>query len=106
MNKIKFSLNNDELSVINQIVENRINQQSIPTPETKLVESILYETADKLLKKFVTERMNIKAFKINLKYHQAYALHFILRDFQQLGIHSPYINMAVSKIANQIHEQL
>ncbi|WP_333662267.1 hypothetical protein [Chishuiella changwenlii] len=106
MQKIKFSLKNDELSVINQIIENRINQQSIPTPETKLVESILFELADKLLKKFVTERMNVKAFKITLKYHQAYALHFILRDFQNVESDSPYINMVVSKIANQIHEQL
>jgi len=106
MQKIKFSLKNDELSIINQIIENRINQQSIPTPETKLVESILFELAEKLLKKFVTERMNVKAFKITLKYHQAYALHFILRDFQNVESDSPYINMVVSKVANQIHEQL
>lgn len=106
MQKVKFELKNNELSVINQIIENRINQQSIPMPETKLVESIIYELADKMLKKFITERMNTKAFKINLKYHQAYALHFILRDFQQIDTENPYINMVVSKIANQIHEQL
>lgn len=106
MDKIKFELKNDELGVVNQIIENRIQQQSIPSPETKLVESILYETADKLFKKFITERMNVKAFKINLKYHQAYALHFVLRDFQKVESDSPYINMAVSKVANQIHEQL
>ncbi|MDM1061925.1 hypothetical protein HXZ62_05000 [Empedobacter falsenii] len=106
MQKIKFELKNDELNVINQIIENRINQQSLPTPETKLVESIIYELADKMLKKFITERMNSKAFKISLKYHQAYALHFILRDFQQVESESPYINMVVLKIANQIHEQL
>ena len=106
MQKVKFELKNDELSVINQIIENRINQQSIPMPETKLVESIIYELTDKMLKKFITERMNTKAFKINLKYHQAYALHFILRDFQQIDTENPYINMVVSKIANQIHEQL
>ena len=50
--------------------------------------------------------MNVKTFKISLKYHQAYALHFILRDFQQVESESPYINMVVLKIANQIHEQL
>ena len=106
MQKVKIEIKNDELNIINEIIENRIRQQSIPTPETKLVESILYETADKLLKKFVTERMNVKAFKINLKYHQAYALHFVLRDFQQVDTQSPYIDMVVLKIANQIHEQL
>ncbi len=106
MQKIKFELKNDELSVINQIIENRINQQSIPMPETKLVESILYELADKLLKKFITERMNSKVFKIGLKYHQAYALHFILRDFQTIGSDDGYINMVVLKIADQIHIQL
>lgn len=106
MQKIKFSLKNDELSVINQIIENRLQQQSIPTPETKLVESILYEIAEKLLKKFITERLNTKVYKINLKYHQAYALHFVLREFQKIESESPYINMAVSKVANQIHEQL
>lgn len=106
MQKIKFEIKSEELGVVNQIVANRINQQSIPTAETKLVESIIYETADKLLKKFITERMNVKAFKITLKYHQAYALHFILRDFQKIDSESPYINMAVSKVANQLHEQL
>ena len=106
MQKVELKVNSDKLNVINQIIENRINQQSLPTPETKLVESIIYELADKMLKKFITERMNVKAFKINLKYHQAYALHFILRDFQQVESESPYINMVVSKIANQIHEQL
>jgi len=106
MQKIKILLKNDELSIVNQIIESRLNQQSISNAETKLVESILFELADKLLKKFVTERMNVKAFKIPLKYHQAYALHFILRDFQNLESDSPYINMVVSKVANQIHEQL
>ena len=106
MQKVKFELKNDELNVINQIIENRINQQSIPTPETKLVESIIFELADKLLKKFITERMNVKAFKVNLKYHQAYALHFILRDFQISGSEDGFINMVVLKIADQIHIQL
>lgn len=106
MQKIKFELKNDELNIINQIIENRINQQSLPTPETKLVESIIYELADKMLKKFITERMNAKAFKISLKYHQAYALHFILRDFQTAGSDNNYINMVVIKVADQIHIQL
>ena len=106
MQKIKFELKNDELNIINQIIENRINQQSLPTPETRLVESIIYELADKMLKKFITERMNSKVFKIGLKYHQAYALHFILRDFQTIGSDDGYINMVVLKIADQIHIQL
>jgi len=106
MQKVKIEIKNDELNVINQIIENRINQQSIPTPETKLVESIIFELADKLLKKFITERMNVKAFKVNLKYHQAYALHFILRDFQISGSEDGFINMVVLKIADQIHVQL
>ena len=106
MQKVKIELKKDELDVINQIIENNARQQSIPTPEIRLVESIIFETSDKLLSKFITERRNVNTFKINLKYHQAYALHFILRDYQKTGSESPYINMAVSKIANQIHEQL
>lgn len=106
MEKVKIEIKNEELNVVNQIIESRINQQCLPTPETKLVESIIIELADKMLKKFITERMNSKVFKIGLKYHQAYALHFILRDFQMIGSDDGYINMVVLKIADQIHIQL
>lgn len=104
--KIKLKTNNTDLGIVNEIVDARLFQTTIPSPEIKAMESILFELSEKLMKKAITERRNFQPFSISLKYHYGFTLHSILREWLKDGSDNSYTQNAVMKLANEIHQQL
>lgn len=107
MEKIKIKLNIDKLRVVCDLVDSSMNQTNIPTPAYKMVKSIAEEVQERLLKKSITERNNVKSFNISMKYYEAYALESLLRvNLNGINENAIYEQNVIRSLADEIRIML
>jgi len=104
--KIKINLNKSNLNAIVFVLMNYEVKAEPSNFAFKALLSIKEELCIKLERKAITERNNAKNFNISLKYHEAFTLEIILRQFLEQQNQEYYIINSANLVANQINVQL
>ena len=84
--KIEFEITNNQLSFLNgAIAANLVDPVQATSKENKSFIYLMFDIANKLLKKAIDKRGVKKAFKLSLKFYEAVAVHQFLLIYIDYG---------------------
>lgn len=102
--KIELKITNHQVLYINEMIaDNLIDPNMARTKEEKSFVYLMHDISNKLLKRTIENRDNSKAFKLSLKYYEAFAFHeFLLRfDFEYNSLERIRVTRQILGIINQ-----
>lgn len=106
MEKITIKISHVALNDLCSLLEN-VQLHQIWTREQKVVNSIMWEVLQQLLKKEISKRHTTKKFKMSFKYHEAFALEKSCRMLYEIYYNEfIYASHVALDVANQIDKQL
>ncbi len=107
MEKITIKINHVGLEALCRYFDNQSLVGLFLTKEQKVVNSIMWEVLQQLLKKEISKRHTTKKFKMTFKYYEAFAFEASCRayynNFNRTDIYGSHVAL---DIANQIDQQL